>query len=92
MCIASKVCFFRGVQEDFEESSNDDDIKQAFRTEETLLELDANLRGFAKIHIEVGNYRQKVKDKYDNLNFLDATQVMEIIEKFKSKYLDIALV
>jgi len=50
------------------------------------------LGDFAKTCIEVGNYRQKVKDKYDALDFLDATQVIEIIEKFKKKYLYIALV
>ena len=60
--------------------------------EETLLELDAKLKVFAKTHIEVANYRQVVKDKYDVLDFLDATQVMEIIEKFKRKHPNIALV
>ena len=57
-----------------------------------MLELDVKLGDFAETRIEVGNYRQKVKDKYEALYFLDVTQVTEIIEKFKVKYLDIALV
>ena len=47
-----------------EEASNDEDIRQAFRTEEALLELDTKLKDFAETRIEVDNYRQKVKDKY----------------------------
>ena len=65
----------------FEEASADDDIRQAFRTKETLLDLDAKLGDFAETHIEVGNYRPKVNDKYEALDLLDAAQVMEIIEK-----------
>ena len=70
----------------------DEDIRQAFKTGESLLELDVKLEDFAETRIEVGNYWQIVKDKYDALDFLDATQVMKIIEKFKIKYPNIALV
>ena len=52
--------------------------------EETLLELDVKLKDFVDTRIEVGNYWQIVKDKYDALDFVD--------EKFKRKYPDIALV
>ena len=41
----------------FEYASSDDDIKQAFRTEEALLELDTKLRDFTDTHIEVDNYK-----------------------------------
>ena len=47
-----------------EEASSDEDISQAFRIEEALLELHTKLRDFAETQIEVDNYRQKVKDKY----------------------------
>ena len=47
-----------------EEASSDEDIRQAFKTEEALIELDAKLGDFAETQIEVDNYRQKVKDKY----------------------------
>lgn len=57
-----------------------------------MLELDTKLRDFAKTRIEVDNYRQKVKDKYDALDLPDAAKITEIIEKFKGKHLDIALV
>ena len=60
--------------------------------EEALLELDVKLRDFTETHIEVGNYRQKIKEKYNALDFLDATQITDIFEKFKGKYLDITLV
>ena len=53
--------------------STDEDIRQAFKIEEALLELDVKLGDFAKTRIEVGNYQKKV------------TQVMEIIDKFKRK-------
>lgn len=76
----------------FEEASTDKDIRQAFKTKEALLELDVKLGDFAETRIEVGNYQQKVKDKYEYLDFLDATQVMDIIEKFKRKYSYIAQV
>ena len=84
--------FVEKFQNNFEETSNDDDIRQAFKTEEALLDLDVKLVDFVETCIEVGNYRQKVKEKYEALDLLDATQVIEIIEKFKRKYQDIALV
>ena len=40
-----------------EEASSDEDIRQAFRIEEALLELDTKLKEFAKTQIEVDNYR-----------------------------------
>ena len=43
--------------ETFEEASNDDDIRQAFRIEEALLDLDVKLGDFAETCIEVGNYK-----------------------------------
>ena len=76
----------------FEEASSDDDIRQAFRTKEALLELDTKIRDFADTYIEVDNYRKKVKDKYDALDILDVAKIIEIIEKFKGKHRDIALV
>ena len=57
-----------------------------------MLELDTKLRDFVDTCIEVDNYRQKVKDKYDTLDILDVAKITEIIEKFKAKHLDIALV
>ena len=71
--------------EDFEEASKDEEIRQPFKIDEALLDLDVKLGDFAETHIEVGNYRQKVKEKYEALDFLDATQVIEIIKKFKSR-------
>ena len=41
----------------FEEASSDEDICQAFKTEEALLELDTKLGDFANAWIEVDNYR-----------------------------------
>ena len=78
-------------QKFFEEDTNDDDIRQAFKMEEDLLELDVKLRDFGETCIKVGNYRQKVKDKYEALKLLDVAQVTKIIEKFKGKYPNIAL-
>ena len=40
-----------------EEASSDEDIRQAFKKEEALLELDTKLEDFAETWIEVGNYR-----------------------------------
>ena len=40
-----------------EEASSDEDIIQAFKTEEALLELDTKLKDFAETRIEVDNYR-----------------------------------
>lgn len=50
------------------------------------------LRDFAETRIEVGNYRKKVKDEYEALDFLDEALDTEIIKKFKTKYPNIALV
>ena len=74
-----------------EEVSSDEDIRQAFRTEEALIELDAKLGDFAETRIEMDNYRQKFKDKYQALSLPDATKITEMIEKFKGKYPNIAL-
>ena len=41
--------------------------------EEALLELDVKLRDFVETRIEVGNYRQKVKDNYEALDFLNVS-------------------
>ena len=73
------------------EASNDGDIRQAFRAEEVLMELDTKLGDFAETWIEVDNYRQKVKDKYQALNLLYSTKITKMIEKFKGKHLNIAL-
>ena len=54
--------------------------------------MDVKLEDFAYTCIEVGNHRKIVKDKHDDLEFLDVTQVMEIIEILKRKHLDIALI
>ena len=40
----------------FEEASNDEDIRQAFRMEEFLLELDTKFGDFVETQIEVENY------------------------------------
>ena len=74
-----------------EEASSDEDIRQAFRTEEALIELDAKLGDFAETRIEVDNYRQKVKYKYQALSLPDAKNITELREKFKGKYPNIAL-
>ena len=74
-----------------EEASSDEDIRQAFRIEQALLELDTKLGDYAETRIEVENYRQKVKDKYEALDLLDATKITEMIEKFKGKHPNIAL-
>ena len=75
----------------FEEAFSDEDIWQAFRIEEALLELDTKLGDFADTQIEVDNYREKVKDKYEALNLSYAAKITEIIEKFKGKHPNIAL-
>ena len=46
------VNFFKKT---LEEASSDEDIWQAFRTKEALLELDTKLRDFADTRIEVEN-------------------------------------
>ena len=58
-----------------EEASGDEDIRQVFKTEEALLELDTELGDFAEIQIKVDNYRQKVKDKYKALDLPDAAKI-----------------
>ena len=57
-----------------------------------MLDLDVKLGDFAETHIEVGNYRKKVKDEYEDLDFLDAALDTKIINKFKTKYPNIAMV
>ena len=57
-----------------------------------MLELDTKLEDFAETCIEVDKYRQKVRDKYNALDLLDAKKVTKIIEKFKGKHPYIALV
>ena len=74
-----------------EEASSDEYIRKALRTEEALLELDTKLIDFAETQIEVDNYRQKVKDKYEALDLLDVAKITEIIDKFKGKHPNIAL-
>ena len=68
-----------------EEASSNEDIRQAFRTEEALLELETKLGDFAETRIEVDNYRQKVKDKYEALDLPYVAKVTKMIEKFKGK-------
>ena len=75
----------------FEEAANDEDIRKAFRIEEALLELDTKLEDFVDTRIKVDNYRQKVKDKYEALDLLDAAKITKMIEKFKGKHPNIAL-
>ena len=67
----------------FEEASSDEDIHQAFRIEEALLELDTKLGDFVDTWIDVDNYRQKVKEKYEALNLRDVAKITKIIDKFK---------
>ena len=74
-----------------EEASSDEDIRQAFRIEEALLELDTKLKDFAKTWIEVDNYRQKVKDKYEALDLLYAAKITKMIEKFNGNHPNMAL-
>ena len=57
-----------------------------------MLELDAKLEDFMDIRIEVSNYRQVVKNKYDPLDLSKVNEVKEIIDNFKRKHLDIILV
>ena len=46
------------------------------------MELDTKLGDFAETQIEVDNYRQKVKDKYQALHLPNVTKITEMIEKF----------
>ena len=64
-----------------EEASSDEDIRQAFKTEEALLQLDTKLGDFFETWIEVENYRKKVKDKYEALYLPYVAKIIEIIEK-----------
>ena len=73
-----------------EEASSDEDIRQAFKKEEALLELDTKLGDFVETQIEVENYKEKVKEKYDALDISDSTKISEMIEKFKGKHPNIA--
>ena len=54
--------------------------------------MDTKLEDFANTHIEVDNYRKKVKDKYDVLDLPDVANITKIIKKFKGKHPNIALV
>ena len=74
-----------------EEASSDEYIRQVFKIEEALLELDTKLGDFAETRIEVDNYRQKMKEKYEALDLLDVTNITEMIEKFKGKHPNITL-
>ena len=74
-----------------EEASSDEDIRQAYRTEEALLELDTKLKDFVETQIEVDNYRQKVKEKYEALDLPDVAKITKMIDKFKGKHPNIAL-
>ena len=56
-----------------------------------MIELDAKLGDFAETQIEVDNYRKKFKDKYQTLSLPNAKKIIEMIEKFKGKYPNIAL-
>ena len=74
-----------------EEASHDEDIRQAFKIEEALLELDTKLGEFVETQIKVENHRQKVKDKYEALDLPKVTKITKMIEKFKEKHPNIAL-
>lgn len=56
------------------------------------MELDTKLEDFVETRIEARNYQQGVKNKYDVLDLPKASDVMEIIENFKGKHIDIILV
>ncbi len=75
----------------FLEVVDDKDIQQAFRIEEVLLELDTKLRDFVDTQIEVDNYKQNVKEKYEALDILDVAKIVEMIEKFNGRHPNIAL-
>ena len=90
-----KLLLLEVVVENFkktlEEASSYEDIRQVFRTEKALLELDTKLKDFAETQIEVDNYRKKVKDKYEALYLPNASNITKMIEKFKGKHPNIAL-
>lgn len=56
------------------------------------MELDTKLEDFATTRTEISNYQLVVNDKYEALDFPNAIQVTEIIEKFKNKHRNITLV
>ena len=47
--------------------------------------MDVKLKDLAETHIEVGNYGQIIKENYDVMDFPEASQLMDIIEKFMRK-------
>ena len=53
--------------------------------------MDTRLDDFVETRMDVSNYWKIVKHKYKALYFIEASQVAEIIEKFKRKHSDIAL-
>ena len=53
--------------------------------------MDTKLGDFVDTEIEVDNYRQKVKDKYEALDLSNAAKIIEMIDKFKGKHPNIAL-
>ena len=56
-----KVHFFRGSKRFLKNFLLIKYIQQAIRIEEAFLELNTKLEDFVEMHIEVDNYRQKVK-------------------------------
>ena len=69
-----------------EEASSDEDIRQAFRIEETLMELDTTLGDSVEIRIEVDNYRKKVNEKYQAFYLPNVAKTTKMIDKFKGKH------
>lgn len=53
------------------------------------MKLDGSLDNFVETQMDINNYWQIVTYKYQALDFREASQVMEIIDKFKRKHLDI---
>ena len=76
----------------FENTLLVDYVRQVFKIEEALLELVTKLEDFAYTRTEVSNYWQVVRDKYESLDLLEASEVVEIIEKFNRKPPNITLV
>lgn len=56
------------------------------------MELDTKLEDFIDTRIEVSNCQKVVNNEYEALDLSEASQVVEMIEKFKNKHLDIILV
>ena len=71
---------------------SNEDIRQAFKIEEVLLKLDSILDDFVETRMDISNNWQRVRHKYEALDLPEASQVMNIIEKFKSKHPYITLV